>query len=144
MSRQKDNKTKRQKDKKNKKRQKDKKTKKTKRQKDKETKKTKRQKGKKTKKQKDKRQTPKREFNILTSGQFRTLAMFFQKKLHNLRDCFSILWVEFTQNSPCCIPSGKKVCCLEKSLMMLELNLSRLPYRPRVPLFQQSGWPNQF
>ena len=47
-----------------------------KRQKDKKTKRQKRQKGKKTKIQKDKRQTPKREFNILTSGQFRTLAMF--------------------------------------------------------------------
>ena len=30
----------------------------------------------KTKRQKDKRQRPKREFNIVTSGQFRTLAMF--------------------------------------------------------------------
>ena len=45
-------------------------------------KKTNLQKGKKTtrqnkqKKKKDKRQRPKREFNIVTSGQFRTLAMF--------------------------------------------------------------------
>ena len=31
----------------------------------------------KTKRQKDKRQRLKREFNIVTSGQFRTLAMFF-------------------------------------------------------------------
>ena len=46
-------------------RHKDKKTKKT---------KTKRQKDKKIK---DKRQRPKRKFNIATSGQFRTLAMFF-------------------------------------------------------------------
>ena len=62
------------------KRQKDKKTKrqrykKTKRLRDKKTKRqkktTKRQKDKKTK-----RQRPKREFNIVTSGQFRTLAMF--------------------------------------------------------------------
>ena len=37
--------------------------------------KTKRQK---YKRQKDKRQRPKREFIILTSGQFRTLSMFFQ------------------------------------------------------------------
>ena len=61
------------------KRQKDKKTKKL---KDKKDKKTKRQKGKKTKQQKyektkDKRQRSKREFNIVTSGQFRTLAMFY-------------------------------------------------------------------
>ena len=34
------------------------------------------QKDKKTKRQKDKRQRPKREFDIVTSGQFRTLAMF--------------------------------------------------------------------
>ena len=47
-------------------RQKDKKEKRQK----KETKKTKRQ------KTKDKRQRPKRQFNIATSGQFRTLAMF--------------------------------------------------------------------
>ena len=49
-------------------------------------KKTKRQKDKKGKRQKDKdrkdkdntnRQRPKRGFNIVTSGQFRTLAMFF-------------------------------------------------------------------
>ena len=43
---------------------------------------TKRQKGEKTKREKekktkDKRQTPKREFYIVTSGQFCTLAMFF-------------------------------------------------------------------
>ena len=38
---------------------------------------TKRQKGEKIKRQKDKRQRPKREFDIVTSGQFRTLAMFF-------------------------------------------------------------------
>ena len=53
------------------------KNKKTKRQHD---KKTNLQKDKKTKKQKEKktkRQRPKREFNIVTSGQFRTLAMFF-------------------------------------------------------------------
>ena len=44
-------------------------------------KKTKRQVDKKTKGQKDKkskRQRPKREFNIVTSGQFRTLAMFLE------------------------------------------------------------------
>ena len=52
---------------------------------------TKRQKGKKserqkdkitmmTKRQKDKRQRPIREFNIVTSGQFCTLAMFFFNK----------------------------------------------------------------
>ena len=29
------------------------------------------------KRQKDKKQRPKREFNIVTSGQFRTLAMFY-------------------------------------------------------------------
>ena len=40
-------------------------------------KKTKRQKRQKDKKQKDKGQRPKREFNIVMSGQFRTLAMFF-------------------------------------------------------------------
>ena len=39
--------------------------------------KTKRQKGEKTKRQKDKIPRPKREFNVVTSGQFRTLAMFF-------------------------------------------------------------------
>ena len=56
---------------------------KTKRQKYKKTKrqnkykKSKRQKYKKTKRQKDKSQRPKREFIIVTSGQFRTLAMFF-------------------------------------------------------------------
>ena len=38
--------------------------------------KTKREKGEKEKKTKDKRQRPKREFYIVTSGQFRTLAMF--------------------------------------------------------------------
>ena len=38
--------------------------------------KTKREKERKTKKTKDKRQRPKREFYIVTSGQFRTLAMF--------------------------------------------------------------------
>ena len=58
------------------------KDKKTKRQKDKRTrrqkdKKTRRQEDKKTKRQKDKRQRPKKEFNIATSGQFRTLAMFY-------------------------------------------------------------------
>ena len=67
--RQKDGKTKRQKDKKTK-RQKDKRTK---GQKD---KKTKRQKDKRQKRQKDRRQRPKRQLNIGTSGQFRTLAMF--------------------------------------------------------------------
>ena len=59
------------------------KDKKTIRQKD---KKTKRQKEKeKKKRQKDKmtkRQRPKREFNIVTSGQFRTLAMFYQSIKH--------------------------------------------------------------
>ena len=52
--------------------------KKTKRQKDKntKTKKTKRQNDKKTKSQKEKIQGSKREFNIATSGQFRTLVMF--------------------------------------------------------------------
>ena len=59
---------------------------KTKRQKDKKTKrqkvkKTKRKKEKKTKRQKDRKTErqktrPKKEFNIVTSGQFRTLAMF--------------------------------------------------------------------
>ena len=39
--------------------------------------KTKREKERKTKKAKDKRQRPKREFYIVTSGQFCTLAMFF-------------------------------------------------------------------
>ena len=38
---------------------------------------TKRQKGKNEKRGKDKRQRPKREFKIVTSGQFRNLAMFF-------------------------------------------------------------------
>ena len=71
--------------------QEDKKTtdKKTKRQKDKKTKrekdkKTKREKDKKTKRQKDKktkRQIPKGELNFATSGQFRTLAMFFIKNI---------------------------------------------------------------
>ena len=66
-------KTKRQKDKKTK-NQKDKKSKRQKtRQKD---KKTKRQKDRKTERQTDKRQRPQREFDIVTSGQFRTLAMF--------------------------------------------------------------------
>jgi len=37
----------------------------------------KKKKDRKTKRQNDKRQRPKREFNIVTSGQFRTLAMFF-------------------------------------------------------------------
>ena len=53
--------------------------KKTKRQKDKQTKRQKWQKDKNTKRQKDKkdkRQRANREFNIVTSGQFRTLAMF--------------------------------------------------------------------
>ena len=40
-------------------------------------KKAKKQTDKKTNRQKDKRQRPKRQFNIVTSGQFRTLAMFF-------------------------------------------------------------------
>ena len=103
MSRQKDRKTERQKDRKTK-RQKDKKTKRlkvkmTKRLKDQETK---RQKDKKTKKKKDKkikrlidkktkrqRQRPKRVFNIATSGQFRTLAMFSQSfcNFQNLPGC---------------------------------------------------------
>ena len=52
------------------------KEKKTKRQNDKMTKKAKRQKDKKTKRQKDKGQRPKREFDIATSGQFHTHAMF--------------------------------------------------------------------
>ena len=39
-------------------------------------KKAKRQKDKKIKRQNDKRERPKREFDIVTSGQFRTLAMF--------------------------------------------------------------------
>ena len=38
---------------------------------------TKKQHDKKAERQKDKRQRPKREFNIVTSGQFRTLAMFY-------------------------------------------------------------------
>ena len=48
-------------------------------QKDKKTKdkKTTKEKDKTTKRQKDKRQSPKRVFNIATSGQFRTIAMFF-------------------------------------------------------------------
>ena len=62
--------TKRQKDKKTE-RQEDRKTKKTRRQKDKKTKKTITQTNKKTK-----RQRPKREFNIVMSGQFCTLAKF--------------------------------------------------------------------
>ena len=33
------------------------------------------------KRQKDKRQIPKREFNVVSSGQFRTLAMFYLKAL---------------------------------------------------------------
>ena len=65
----KDNKTKIQKDRKTE-TQKDRKTK---RQKDNEIK---RQKDKKEEK-KEKKQRPKREFNIVTSGQFRTLAMFW-------------------------------------------------------------------
>ena len=60
ISRQKDKKTKRQKDTKIK-RQKDKKSK-----------------GQKDKKTKDNRQRPQRDFNIVTSGQFRTFAMFFK------------------------------------------------------------------
>ena len=48
----------------------------TKRQNDKKTKRQKDKKDKKTNRQKDKSQTPKREFNIVTSGQFCTLAMF--------------------------------------------------------------------
>ena len=36
---------------------------------------------KKTKRQKDKRQRPKREINIVTSGQFRTLAMFIAVRI---------------------------------------------------------------
>ena len=39
-------------------------------------KKAKRQKDKKIKRQNDKRERPKREFDIVTSGQFHTLAMF--------------------------------------------------------------------
>ena len=38
---------------------------------------TKRQNDKKAKRQKDKRERPKRDLDIETSGQFRTLAMFF-------------------------------------------------------------------
>ena len=49
----------------------------TKRQHDKKDKGTKKTKGQKDKKKKDKRQRLKREFNIVMSGQFRTLAMFF-------------------------------------------------------------------
>ena len=63
--------TERQKDIKMTKIQNDKKAKRQKWQEDKQTK------NKKMKRQKDPRQRPKREFNIVTSGQFRTLAMFF-------------------------------------------------------------------
>ena len=53
---------------------------KTKRQKDKKTKKTKKTKGHKKKTTKDKKaKTAKRDFNIVMSGQFRTLAMFFRE-----------------------------------------------------------------
>ena len=55
------------------KRQKDKKTKKT---KNKKTKKRRQKKRKDEKTKKTKRQRPKREYDIATSGQFRTLAMF--------------------------------------------------------------------
>ena len=68
--RQKDEKMKRQKDKKRK-IQKDKKTKRR------IDKKTKRHKHKNTKKNKKTKDRPKREFSLATSGQFRTLAMFF-------------------------------------------------------------------
>ena len=60
-------------------RQKDKKTKRQKRQKRQKDKKTKRQKDKKY--EKKKRQGPRREFNIVTSEQFCTLAMFFMFKI---------------------------------------------------------------
>ena len=53
----------------------------TKRQKKNLQKKTKRRKGKKKKDKKTERQRPKREFNIVTSGQFRTLAMFFRHEV---------------------------------------------------------------
>jgi len=56
----------------------------TKRQKDKKTIIQKDKKDKKTNRQKDKSQRPKREFNIVTSGQFRTLAMFIW--YHNHRE----------------------------------------------------------
>ena len=49
------------------------------------TRRQKEKKGEKTKRQKDKRQRPKREFNIVTSGQFRTLAMFLKCSLFKRR-----------------------------------------------------------
>ena len=59
----------------------------TKRQKDKKDKKTNRQKDKNTKRQIDTRQRPKREFNIVTSGQFRTIVMFLN--MSDLDACWS-------------------------------------------------------
>jgi len=89
-----DKKTKRQMDTKTKRQKRQKKRqKKTKRQRDKKTKKTKiqkkRQRDENTKRQKDSWQRPKRQFNIVTSGQFRTLAMFY-KHLGNVHSIFII------------------------------------------------------
>ena len=58
----------------------------TKRHKDKKPKRQKRQNDKKTKRQKDKTQRLKREFNIVTSGQFRTLAMFYTPNRSKVRE----------------------------------------------------------
>ena len=77
---------------------------------------TKKQKGKKkqknTKRQKDKRQRTKREFNIVTSGQFRTLAMFFLQ--HMTQN--SSMWTHIKaqrglMTTAALSPSTEKVVC---------------------------------
>ena len=72
----------------------------TKRQKDRNTKRQKDNKdeGKKTKRQKDERQRLKGKFNITTSGQFRTLAMFYVFSAIHLFVCLLVTWLSLVRS----------------------------------------------
>ena len=105
---------KRQKDKKTKKRQNDKKTKKTKIQKDKMTKRPKYEKttliGRQIGENTTRKKRPKREFNIVTSGQFRTLAMFYFTAYECMILLLFFLYLYFHFNCQTYLPNSRQVC----------------------------------